>query len=144
VIPARLSVVTLGARDLDALRAFYRGLGWRLAVDLEDFAAFETRGAVLTLYPLDRLADDGRQQVAGAPGQFRGVALAINVDRREQVDEVVDAVRAAGGRVTREPVQEEWGGRSAYFADPEANVWEVAWVPADSVMARLIEQSGAV
>jgi catechol 2,3-dioxygenase-like lactoylglutathione lyase family enzyme len=41
VIPPRATVITLGARDLDALKDFYRGLGWTLAVELEGFAAFE-------------------------------------------------------------------------------------------------------
>jgi catechol 2,3-dioxygenase-like lactoylglutathione lyase family enzyme len=27
-IPARLSIVTLGVRDMDILRSFYRTLGW--------------------------------------------------------------------------------------------------------------------
>jgi hypothetical protein len=27
-IPARLSIVTLGARDMGVLRSFYRTLGW--------------------------------------------------------------------------------------------------------------------
>jgi uncharacterized protein len=27
-IPARLSIVTLGVRDMDVLRSFYRTLGW--------------------------------------------------------------------------------------------------------------------
>ena len=27
-IPARLSIITLGARDMDVLRSFYRTLGW--------------------------------------------------------------------------------------------------------------------
>ena len=143
LIPARISIVTLGARDLGALRGFYVDLGWRLAVDLEDFAAFETRGAVLTLYPLKMLAADAGVP-AGAPAEgLRGFTLAINVDRPEEVDRTIEEVRRAGGRVTKEPVQAEWGGRSAYFADPEGNSWEVAWVPPDSrtaaALARALE-----
>ena len=48
------------------------------------------------------------------------------------VDEAMAAVRAAGGTVLAEPTDREWGGRSAYFADPEGNVWEVAWAPGAS------------
>ena len=54
------------------------------------------------------------------------------------MDETIAAVREAGGRVTKEPLDAEWGGRSAYFTDPEDNVWEVAWVPPDSLMYALV------
>jgi catechol 2,3-dioxygenase-like lactoylglutathione lyase family enzyme len=141
VIPARISVITLGARDLDSLRDFYRGLGWKLAVDLEDFAAFETRGAVLTLYPLDALAGDAQVKAAARGNGMRGVTIAINVDRAEEVDETIAAIRQAGGRVTKDPVDAEWGGRSAYFLDPEDNCWEVAWVPPDSKMAQALKRA---
>ena len=58
MIPARATVITLGARDLDRLRRFYRGLGWNVAIDLEGFAALETEGAVVALFPLEDLAGD--------------------------------------------------------------------------------------
>jgi uncharacterized protein len=141
VIPARLSVITLGARDVGGLRDFYRGLGWKLAVDLDDFAAFQTHGAVLTLYELDKLAEDAQLPVAPPVEGLRGFTLAINVDRREEVDDTLAAVAEAGGRVTKEPVDAEWGGRSGYFLDPEGNSWEVAYVPPDTKVAGLLEQA---
>jgi catechol 2,3-dioxygenase-like lactoylglutathione lyase family enzyme len=144
MIPSRASVITLGARDIDALRAFYRGLGWKAVVDMEGFAAFELRGAVLALFPLDELAADARVPAAPTEPGMRGFSIAINVDRREQVDEAIAEVRKAGGRVTKEPVDMEWGGRSAYFADPEDNFWEVAWVPPESNMARALEQASGI
>lgn len=54
------NVFTLGARNLPALRAFYLRLGWPQVVDDDDFAAFELHGAVLALFPLEKLAADGR------------------------------------------------------------------------------------
>ena len=143
MIPARVSVVTLGARDLGALRDFYAGLGWTLAVDFDDFAAFETRGAVLALFPLGELAADGGVEAAAPERGLRGFTIAINVDRREAVDETIAEVRHAGGRVSKEPVDAEWGGRSAYFADPEDNYWEVAWVPPQSRMAAALARAVA-
>ena len=35
----------------------------------------------------------------------------------------------AGAAVTKAPEDAVLGGRSAYFADPEGNLWEVAWAP---------------
>lgn len=142
-VPPQLNVVTLGARDFGTLREFYAGLGWSLVVDLEDFAAFETRGAVLTLFPLDSLAADGHVSAAPeSPGAMRGFTLAINVEQSSQVDETIEAVREAGGRVTKEAEDAtEFEGRSAYFADPEDNFWEVVFLGPDSRMVAAIRRA---
>jgi catechol 2,3-dioxygenase-like lactoylglutathione lyase family enzyme len=140
MVPARLTVVTIGARDLPALRAFYERLGWELAVDTPDFVAFATQGAVLTLWGLDTLAREAR--VAAPPQPGIRLNLAVNVEAPEQVDAAIDTVRAAGGRVTQEPADTDFGGRTAYFADPEDNVWEVVWVPTKSAMHEAIRRAG--
>lgn len=130
-IPARLSIVTIGARDIELLRRFYRGLGWQESISADDFSAFATGGAVLTLYSMRSLvADTGLE--SPPPSPFNGVTLAINVESAEAVDAAFDGAVAAGARSLVPPVTAEWGGRSAYFADPEGNVWEVAWMPGSS------------
>jgi uncharacterized protein len=65
------------------------------------------------------------------------------VERAEQVEEAIEAARAAGATIVREPHTADWGGRTAYFTDPEDNLWEVAYVPADSNMAELIRKASA-
>lgn len=133
MLPARLNVVTLGVRDLPRVRAFYEALGWPCHADGDDFARFDTGGAVLSLFPLERLADEAGQPAAfpsdAFSGVFRGVTLATVVEERGLVDACLDQVRAAGGTIKAEAVDREWGGRSGYFADPEGNAWEVAWLP---------------
>ena len=138
-VPARLTVVTLGARDLVRLREFYAGLGWEVAIELEDFAAVQmTGGAVLALFPYESLAADGGVEASPPTQEFRGFSLAINVERPEEVDEALEAAERAGARVTKRPETAEWGGRSAYFADPEDNMWEIAWIPPERNMARVL------
>ncbi|MEX2245481.1 MAG: VOC family protein [Dehalococcoidia bacterium] len=130
MIPARITVATLGAHDLPKLRAFYRGLGWReKASSTDGFASFFTGGAILALFPFEQLAADGRLPPSDVATRFRGVTLAINVETAEQVDATIEALRASGATITKEPQPEVWGGRSAYFTDPEGNLWEVVWAP---------------
>ena len=128
-VPPRLSVVTIGARDVAALRAFYERLGWESHSPPGDFAAFPLGGAVLALFQLDSLAEEAGGQTPPPPGGFRGMSLAVNVEAIADVDRVLERAVAAGARVLAEPVTRDWGGRSAYFADPEGNAWEVAWLP---------------
>jgi catechol 2,3-dioxygenase-like lactoylglutathione lyase family enzyme len=136
MIPARVSIITLGAHDLQKLRAFYGGLGWREMAHYPDFSAYDTGGATLCLFPFEKLAEDGRVVPYGIRQSYRGFAIALNVERREMVDEAIAELKAAGARITKEPEDAEWGGRSAYFADPEDNLWEVAWNPGGSFDGR--------
>ena len=137
------NVITLGVHDLAAQRRFYRRLDWPQVVDFEDFAAFELRGAVLALFPRERLAADARSQPRpGHPGI--AVSLGIMVDSPAEVDAMIERAREAGGRVTK-PGQdaEAFTGRSGYFADPEDNYWEVAWAPADNPIVSAARRAAA-
>ena len=132
MIPARLSIVTLGARDVDALAVFYQRLGWTVAGAADDgFRAFATGGGVLTLYPLDALAKLANVDPPAGQG-YRGITLAVNVEDRALVDEAIQTAREAGATILAEPEDQAWGGRTGTFADPEGNVWEVAWMPGSS------------
>ncbi|GAB3207308.1 VOC family protein [Marinactinospora endophytica] len=128
-IPARLTVVTLGARDLPGLRRFYRALGWTETSSSGDgWAGFLLGGVLLSLYPVEELAAEAAGG-APAPTGWAGFTLACNVDAPEQVDAAFEAAVRAGATVVAEPVNRSWGGRSAYIADPEGNRWEIAWAP---------------
>jgi hypothetical protein len=141
VVPSRVTVLTIGARDVAALRAFYARLGWRVAIEMEEFTAFETHGIVVALYDITLLGRDSTLPVAPAGPAISGFNPAINVDEADRVDEAVEAARAAGANIVREPHTADWGGRTAYFTDPEDNLWEVAYVPQDSNMAELIRRA---
>ena len=129
-IPARLSFVTLGVRDMSLMRAFYTGLGWAEQPNASDqFCAYLLAGTMLALYGIDDLAAEA------APGEpltkhgWGGHTLALNVEARDEVDQVVQAMVAAGARKVGQVDDRPWGGRSGYVADPEGNRWEVAWAP---------------
>ncbi|MBQ0907034.1 VOC family protein [Micromonospora sp. U21] len=127
-LPARLSVVTLAARDIGVLRSFYRSLGWPELPSSDDgWSAFLLGGVLLALYPLPDLTAEAAPGVSDPAGGWSGVTLACNVDNRAEVDTAFAAVVAAGATVVAEPTDRSWGGRSAYIADPEGNRWEIAW-----------------
>ncbi len=130
VIPSRITVATLGVYDMPKMRAFYRGLGWEETKTSSDgFTSFKLSGAILALFPFDALAKDGRVPPGGVGTAFRGVTLAINVESAAVVDSTIAELREKGVTITKEPHEEVWGGRSAYFTDPEGNLWEVVWAP---------------
>ncbi len=123
----RLSLVTLGVRDLDVARAFYEALDWRPAAESPaDVAFFQAGGMVVALWDRARLAEDGAVRDAAGWG---GVTQAHNVQSRGEVDAVIEQARAAGGVIGREPAETFWGGYSAVFIDPDGHPWEVAHNP---------------
>ena len=124
----RLTLVTLGVRDLDVARRFYEALGWTRSVRAAGGVAFfQAGGVVLSLYPRDDLAKDA--QIASEGGGFCGFALAHNVREREEVDSALAGAVKAGARLLKPAQEAFWGGYSGYFADPDGFPWEVAWNP---------------
>jgi uncharacterized protein len=142
--PPLANIVTLGVRDFGAQRDFYRRLGWPQVFDSDDFAVFELRGAVLALFPVDKLAIDSRAEPETGGGGIR-FAIIITMDSPEEVDELADRVRQAGGTLTKEPIDAEFFvGRDAYFADPEGNYWEIAWAPPDNPVSAAARRAAGI
>ena len=131
MLEARLNVVTLGVHDVPLVRSFYERLGWTSHSDGDDFARFDTGGATLALFRASRLAAEAHAHKMPESG-YRGVTLGIVVATAEAVDAALQHVEDAGGQLLGDAVDREWGGRSGYFADPEGNTWEVAWLPGSS------------
>lgn len=129
-LPAAISLVTLGVRDVPASTAFYQALGFPLSSSSVpgEVSFFRTQGGLLGLYGAEALADDA-QLPRRQDADFRGVTLAVNVASREDVDAAFETARAAGADLLKPPQATEWGGYHAYFADPDGHVWEVAHNP---------------
>jgi uncharacterized protein len=128
-VAPRVSLVTLGVRDVARAEAFYRALGWEVVVAADDgFRAFGTAGAWLTLWPAESQWADAGIPPPAEP-RFGGVVLAMNLDSRADVDEAVATAAAAGGTVLKEPNALEWGMYHAHVADPDGHVWEIAHNP---------------
>ena len=126
----RVSLVTIGCFDLTKVRKFYNDLGWEETDHgYSDYAVFKTAGVLLSLYGVEELAKGTGLKVQQSNDVFKGITLAINVDKPEQVDTTIEKVRQIGGKILSEPDDAFWGGRTACFADPENNVWEVAYNP---------------
>lgn len=122
----RISIVTLGVRDLSRSRRFYEALGWR-GQEVEETVFFQAGGQAVVLWDRARLAADAGVVDEGA--SFGGVVLAHNVRSRDEVAEVVGAAATAGATITKSPSDTFYGGHAGCFRDPDGHVWEVACNP---------------
>jgi uncharacterized protein len=82
---------------------------------------------VLTLWSREKLAAD--MGVADDGARWGGIALAHNVASDAEVDGVIEAARAHGAEICREPAPTFYGGYAGAFRDPDGHVWEVAHNP---------------
>jgi predicted lactoylglutathione lyase len=123
----RISLITLGCRDVLGTCKFYEALGWSDPKIIGDHTVFwQAGGMVLALWKRDEQAKEGGVEDSGGWG---GVTLAYNVGSPEEVDAVMADVERAGGKVTGPPEKKFWGGYSGVFTDPEGHAWEVAHNP---------------
>jgi len=131
----RVTVITLGVKDLDVSLSFYRdGLG--LSTDGIVGTEFE-HGAVvfldlqyglrLALWPRRSISHDtGLTTVPFNPTQM---TLGHNVSSKVEVDTVMAQAGAAGATIVKPPHETFWGGYSGYFQDPDGHLWEIVWNP---------------
>ncbi|WP_138467668.1 VOC family protein [Poseidonocella sp. HB161398] len=131
----RISILTLGVRDLDRALAFYRdGLGLPTeGIVGREFAHgavafFELAGGMrLALWAQADIAHDiGLPVQPPSPTAF---AIGHNVMRRDEVDDVLAAAAQAGAGIVKPAGETFYGGYAGYFRDPDGHLWEIAWNP---------------
>ena len=124
----RISMITLGVRDLERAVKFYgEGLGFPMMETSPGVAFFPLNGTWLSLYPREALAEDARVSPEGSG--FESFTLAHNVQSEAEVDEVMARAVRAGATVAKQPEKVFCGGYSGYFRDPDGHLWEVAYNP---------------
>jgi catechol 2,3-dioxygenase-like lactoylglutathione lyase family enzyme len=124
----RISLITLGVRDLRVARSFYESLGWNGARQHGDEVCFFQVGAMV----FGLWTELGGH---GAPG----IELAYNVRTPQEVAVTLADAQRAGATILRPSAIAEWGGTSGAFADPDGYVWEVAHNPGWT-----IDQDGSI
>lgn len=135
----RLSIVTLGVKDLEASRRFYvEGLGWEPTLDLDEVVFIQVGyGLLLGLFPAESLEADiyggNDGPAAGETAPAPPFTLANNVDSELAVEEALQRASEAGGTVLKPAQRTDWGGYHGYFADPDGFRWEVAHNPGFNV-----------
>jgi uncharacterized protein len=132
---ARITVITLGVRDLERSLRFYRdGLGLPtqgiVGTEFEHGAVafFDLQaGLRLAIWPRESISHDSGLPVSPpSPTEF---TIGHNVASREDVDEVMAQAGNAGGKIVQPAHPTFWGGYAGYFQDPDGHLWEVVWNP---------------
>ncbi len=120
----RVDATVLFVRDLARCLAFYRDtLGLEVKDSAPDRVGFHMENLYFLLLEVSAAAHMISEEalelkIEGGPRGF----LAAGV---EDVDAAYQALSAKGVTFLRPPTNQPWGLRTAYFADPEGNLWEI-------------------
>ncbi|MBL6448727.1 VOC family protein [Fulvivirga sp. 29W222] len=128
----RLSIITLGVNDLKKAEQFYaEKFGWSKTDESNESIIFmQLNGIKLALYSNAGLAED-----ASMNGQkvdentFKGFTLAFCTRTEQEVDDLFEGFEKQGVKIVKKPEKVFWGGYSGYIADPDGNLWEIAFNP---------------
>ncbi|WP_298417279.1 VOC family protein [uncultured Kordia sp.] len=125
----RVTIIGLGVNNLQVSTAFYKEIfGWKLTkASNESISFFQLNGILLSLYPKDKLAEDAQIDPTGSG--FKAFSLAHNTRTKEEVDEIFTDLESKGVKIVKQPEEVFWGGYSGYIADPDENLWEIAFNP---------------
>jgi catechol 2,3-dioxygenase-like lactoylglutathione lyase family enzyme len=119
-----LEVISLFTEDLDAMRTFYlKVFAHEMLFEDEVCSILRIGNIVINLLKVENaptLVEPGK--VAGPAAGARAL-YTVNV---KDCDAVCAELKALGVTLINGPMDRPWGRRTAAFADPAGNVWEVA------------------
>jgi lactoylglutathione lyase len=120
----RVAATVLFVQDLARCVEFYRDtLGLQVTESTPELASFQMENVYFLLMQVSAAAHmiSEEANILKIEGGPRGL-LAAGV---EDVDAAYETLKAKGVTFLRPPTDQSWGLRTAYFADPEGNIWEI-------------------
>lgn len=119
----RISVLTIGADNLAAMRNFYEQvLEWQPVAQNNDIVFYQMNGFLLSLSGKQNL-----ERFIGTSMGSRGpITIGYNVDTEEEVQAIYHKLLGRGVKTFQPPKAPPFGGLFFYFQDIEGNILEVA------------------
>lgn len=120
----KVDAAVLFVQDLDRCMRFYRDkLGLEVVFSDEVSFAFRMEGQDFALLQVKAAIEMlGEEAVSLNTGAGQHVMLCADV---EDADAVYQTFKSRGVEFIKPPVDQPWGWRTAYFADPEGHLWEI-------------------
>jgi catechol 2,3-dioxygenase-like lactoylglutathione lyase family enzyme len=122
--PGGITAITLFVEDLVGAKEFYgRAFGLPLHYEDDVSAVFEFGPTLINLLSITEAQPLIDPALVGGRGAGARMQLTLTVD---DVDSTAAALRSRGIELLNGPLDRPWGIRTAAFADPAGNIWEIA------------------
>jgi len=121
----KINATVLFVRDFDASVKFYSDtLGLKVKDKDTGFMSFDVNGQELALMDLSVASQMISEDVIQP--EKDGVHRALLAAFLDNADEAYETLKAKGVEFVKEPTTQPWGQRTAYFKDPDGNIWEIS------------------
>jgi catechol 2,3-dioxygenase-like lactoylglutathione lyase family enzyme len=122
----KLDVITLFVEDVPSSKAFYQSIfGLDIVYEDDVSAVVKLSNVMINLLQLDQALELVQPSPVGARDSGARFLLTIEVD---DADLTCARLELHGVKLLNGPMDRPWGRRTAAFADPEGNIWEIAQV----------------
>jgi lactoylglutathione lyase len=119
-----IEVITLFVEDLKASTAFYRSVfGLKTAYEDKNAVGLTMGSLMINLLQADQAPKLVEPDKVASPGAGARLLLTIKV---KDANAVCADLARHGVKLLNGPIDRPWGRRTAAFADPAGNVWEIA------------------
>lgn len=125
---SKVHATLIMVNDFDASVNFYKNiLEFKQGTDEKGFATFEIENYVLAVLDITMAADMISPEVIQPDKDFIPRSLfAVFLD---DCDAEYERLKARGVNFIKPPTTQPWGQRTAYFTDPDGNIWEISHFP---------------
>lgn len=120
-----ISATVLFVKNLEKSVSFYRDiLGFSVKNTDDGFVAFDVNGHEFALMDINNASKMiSSKEVEPEKSGAHRVLIASFV---EDTDKVFNELSEKGVIFIKEPTTQPWGQRTAYFKDPDGNIWEIS------------------
>jgi lactoylglutathione lyase len=127
----KISAHLIMVRDFDKSFKFYQDtLEFKTVTNEKGFAAFKIGDSTLAVLDISMAADMISEDAIQPAKEFIPRSLfAVFMD---DCDAEYERLKAKGVHFIKPPVTQPWGQRTAYFTDPDGNIWEISHFPKES------------
>lgn len=119
--------IILITENYNTMKVFYRDtLGFPIERDVpeEEFTQFKTDNCFIAIYGRQFVQKLLGKPIVGKPG-----ASIYSFKESMDVDSDYQQLKTKGVQFIKTPQTQPWGQRTAYFTDPDGNIWEIQqWV----------------
>ena len=121
----KINATVLFVENFDACVKFYRDtLGLKVKESDVGFTSFDVAGQELAIMDLPTACQMISEEVIQP--QEKGVRRVLLAAFLDNTDEAYEALKAKGVQFIKPPITQPWGQRTAYFNDPDGNLWEIS------------------
>ena len=118
-------------RDFEASVKFYRDvMEFKVGADSPGFMTFDIGDKTLAVLDLKMAADMISEDAVQPDKDF--IPRSLFAVFLEDTDAAYEALKAKGVPFIKPPTTQPWGQRTAYFSDPDGNIWEISHFPPKS------------